>query len=217
MKQWIMIGLIICGFIPVIAQNEANQDNNNDDEIKTIFSKDTKVSGYGSFDMNITEINRRNTLLLGGVGALIFDKKFEVGFAGYGISSSNKFQGLSPAKELRLVGGWGGLHLGYILAPQEVFHVQFPLFLGIGGMQIIDPEYNWNPNEPFVTDVIDRTILFLIEPGVSLEINVTRFMRLSAGAKYRYTQGVEFNSNQIFDEDISGFSGHLSFNFGFFK
>jgi hypothetical protein len=58
----------------------------------------------------------------------------------------------------------------------------------------------------------------IIEPGVELELNVTRFFRFSVGAYYRYTSDVDIeNPDYTVPTDIlKGFSGGVTFKFGKF-
>ncbi len=196
------------------AQNDENPRSNG--EIQTLFSSKGKPKGYGAFDLTMTVINGRNTLLTGGHGGLIFDKKYMIGFGGAGIASSNTFMGIDPAQEMKLVGGYGGLNIGYILSPNDVFHFNFPLFVGIGGLQMVDPSFNFDAQNPYLTDVIDRTIFYIVQPGVNVETNVTKFFRIALGVNYRLTQGAEFESNNIYDQDISGLAFSMSFKLGLF-
>ena len=196
----------------------AQEDTSGTDQkqIKTIFSKQVSSSGFGTFDMNLTSINNRFALLLGGHGGLIFNKKIILGFGGYGITTPAKFDGIDPAQPLEISGGYGGIMTGYIFSPLEVFHVSVPLFVGIGGLNVDEADFIFDPDSPFVDRTVENTMFVIIEPGIQLEVNLTRWFRIGMGLSYRMTEGVDLPRNQLTDKDVTGLSGNLSFKFGGF-
>ena len=191
-------------------------------EIKTLFGRDTDVDGFGALDLRVSEINNEAALLIGAYGGVILSKKIMVGAGGYGIATDNQFDGLEPEKPLNLYGGYGGILLGYMISSLEVVHVNFPVLIGAGGMEVSDrEEFRDLTNPPHNLDPrifrIESSAFFVVEPGVEVELNVTRFFRIALGTSYRFTQGVDLPRNQIGDEDISGWTGNLSFKFGGFN
>ena len=194
-------------------EEERSRDS---DKINTIFNNDVRATGFGSFDMAFTGINDGYALLLGGHGGLIFNKKIMLGFGGMGITTPVEFNGINPTEPLELTGGYGGFLFGYILAPREVFHVAFPVTLGVGGLDVRESAFNFDPGNPNITDRIENSVFVIVEPGVQLEVNVTRFFRLGLGLTYRFTEGVDLSLNNITDKDISGLAGNVSFKFGGF-
>ncbi len=58
----------------------------------------------------------------------------------------------------------------------------------------------------------------VIEPGIEVEMNITRFFRFCIGAHYRYTTDVQIdNPDYNVDPDIlRGFMGGVTFKFGRF-
>ena len=67
---------VICLLFIAYAGFSQDGENTPKQEIKTIFSKDTKINGYGAFDMLLTNLSGHNTLMLGGHGGVIFNKSF---------------------------------------------------------------------------------------------------------------------------------------------
>ncbi|MFZ1729098.1 MAG: hypothetical protein WBQ23_06980 [Bacteroidota bacterium] len=57
--------------------------------------------------------------------------------------------------------------------------------------------------------------VFVVEPAVNVELNVTEWFRISAGASYRFVSGLN-ELQGIEDKDLSGPSGSLSMKFGAF-
>jgi hypothetical protein len=54
----------------------------------------------------------------------------------------------------------------------------------------------------------------VVEPGLEVEINVTRFFKIGLGASYRLVRQSDLIT--VSDKDLSGFSGGLSLKFGKF-
>jgi len=202
----------------IVSMNAFSQDESeridNTKEIKTLFSKETKVTGFGAFDLTFSSMYGRNVLLTGGHGGILFNKKFFLGIGGTGIATPIDFQGTDPARTLRLNGGYGGLMMGYSFAPQEIFHVNIRTLFAAGGMEVTDSEFIWNGVDSY--SLIENSIFFVVEPYVEAEVNITRFFKIGLGLGYRYTSGLKLDRNSIDDADISGISGNMSFKFGNF-
>ncbi len=197
--------------LPVMGQEDDRRD-----EIKTIFNQEAKASGFGAFDMSLTALNDRFALIMGGHGGLIFNKKLILGFGGYGITTPVRFEGTDPNETLQLSGGYGGIMAGYILNPVEVFHVSIPIFVGIGGMNVDEADFTFDPDNPFLDHTVENSMFVVLEPGIQLEVNITRWFRMGMGLSYRFTEGVDLPRNEITDENTSGLAGNLSFKFGGF-
>lgn len=213
MKSTIVILLFILTASLLCAQDAEPQ------EIKTIFSKGAKIRGFGAFDMKFSPVNDYNSLLIGGHGGIILNNNFMFGGGGYGMSTTNKFDGIDPAQELYLYGGYGGIIIGYSLSPREIIHVNFLTLIGGGGFEVSDTKdlrEIRDQNQLILDHRIEHSSAFVVEPGVEVEINVTKFFRLGMGGSYRIVQGVTLDRNNITDSDLTSWSGQVSFKFGKF-
>ena len=188
-------------------------------EIKTLFTRGAKIHGFGGLDTKYSEFNQDNSLLVGVHGGIIVNRHFILGIGGYGLSSNNKFDGIDPNQELYLYGGYGGLLIGYTIAPKEIIHISFPILIAGGGFEVSDKIYF---NEVRIKDQIrlenriEHTSALVIEPGVELEINVTKFFRIAVGGSYRVVRGVSLDRNNITDDDLTNWATHASLKFGKF-
>ena len=209
--------LIVIGF-QLTAQTfrEEGKETERSGEIETLFSKHRSISGYGQFDLNTTKLLNQTGLILGGQGGIILDKMYQIGLGGYGISTPIRLEMQTPGNNYELVGGYGGLALGYIFKPTKPVHITLPLFLGIGGLDVIDSQVIYSPDQQWEDNSIERTMFYVVEPGAMLQLNITRFFRLAVGAGYRLTYGVNLDASGIKDEDTSGMSYNVSFKFGNF-
>lgn len=204
-----------------IAQENDSYENHRSgsNDIKTLFSKGAKIRGYGALDVKYSEVYKDNSMLVGAHGGIIVNQHFILGLGAYGLSSVNRFDGIDPNEELYLYGGYGGLMIGYTIAPKEVIHISFPVLIAGGGFQVSDRNYFndiINNDEVRLDHEIERSTALVIEPGVEVEINITKFFRLGLGGSYRMVRGVSLARNEITDSDLSNWSTHASLKFGKF-
>ena len=180
---------------------------------KTLLGNGTKVRGFGSLDIRMTEFKDELGLLLGAHGGIILNNHFVIGLGGYGLSSNYRFEAGESLEDYYLYGGYGGLILGGIFSPKEVVHIYTPVLIGAGGMEVRDHNLlNSFHVPPF--GYVENSAFFVVEPGLEVEINITRFFKLGIGASYRFIS--ETDLELVSNKDLSGFSGGLSLKFGKF-
>jgi hypothetical protein len=82
-------------------------------------------------------------------------------------------------------------------------------------MEVTDRNYLNNFNRPHGFGTFgETTAFFVVEPGLEVEVNITRFFKIGIGASYRLVR--ESDLSTVSDNDLSGFSGGLSLKFGKF-
>src|SRR5690554_6739004 len=78
MKQLILLcAMILSGFSAISQENNSN-------EIETLFSDQTSMGFYGSLSLGYSQINDKDALVSGFRGAVIFNHNTAIGLAGYG-------------------------------------------------------------------------------------------------------------------------------------
>ncbi|MDX9758239.1 MAG: hypothetical protein RBU27_03680 [Bacteroidota bacterium] len=189
---------------------------------ETLFSSPVEHGGFGGVVTKMTSIRGEMGLMVGGYGGWLIDHRLMLGMGGYGLASSIRArseaeQTYAPNGErLYVEFGYGGLMLEYILAPHRLVHVNVQALVGAGGVNYREDWY-----DDFLDDNPDHRhhgrveALFVVEPAVNVELNITDWMRLSAGASYRFVNGID-ELRGIEDTDLSGASGQLALKFGAF-
>ncbi len=183
----------------------------NPEQVKSLFSKENDIKGFGGIDLNVTDVYKERSLMLGGYGGAIINKHVMFGLAGYGMTTQNQFAD-ETGRNLNIEGGYGGLYLGAIIAPNEVVHVSLPVVFGAGALHIIDKSYF-----PFAADkeyVLESTAFFVVKPTLQLEVNITSFLRVGVGASYRLVKGSDLLN--ISDEELTSWGGTFSVRMGRF-
>jgi hypothetical protein len=183
----------------------------NSSDPQAIFSGNSDLKGFGSYDMKLTPIADNTSLFIGAKGGVTVNKFFSLGAAGYGLVSSSDIISENGVP-LKLNGGYGGLLIGFQAFPRKVVHLSFPIILGGGTMYLTDEYFFQNPSDSDFT--VEKSGFVVVEPGAHLEFNVTRFFHLEMGASYRYVQGL--NMRNLTDEQLLGWAIDLSLKFGSF-
>lgn len=228
-----MIILICWGCtLPVFAQDtQPSTASAGTNEIHTLFNKGSGTCkiplGYFiELNAGYTHFGHKGVFLPGLSMGLILDHHWTIGMTGNFISNSegsyhhhsgndadNDSIG-TRRHESGLNGGYGGLLVEYTLFPRSKVHVSFPLTIGGG--------YIYRSHYGQLSDTTDSqnkwyhhgNHFFVIEPGVKLEINVVKHLRVGLGISYRYSP--EENHGITSPDLLNQLTGKLSLRFGKF-
>jgi len=204
----ILLLMLACS-LSVVAQDD--DEDYKYKPTKTIVGNSNRVSGFGSIELRTTKIKDELALLPGFTGGVILNNSFIMGIGGYGIATEIGFDGFDPPTRQYLYGGYGGLVLGGILAPKEIIHIYVPVLIGAGGAYISENGFDDLDND---NEFDESSAFFVVEPGIEIELNVTRFFRIGIGGSYRYI--LESDLVNASDSELSNYSGNISFKFGGF-
>ncbi len=183
---------------------------------QTLISGPVENGGFGGPVVKFSDIDNKFAILVGGYGGWLINHSFMIGGGGYGLvnnihasQAAQLYYGTGD--NLRLQFGYGGLMLEYIGEPDKLVHYSVSTLIGAGGVgyNYLDNFYN-----SFQEDNGRTSAFFVLEPSAGVELNVTRFFRLNAGASYRLVRGSDLPG--ISDSDLSHLSGYLTFKFGKF-
>jgi hypothetical protein len=127
----------------------------------------------------------------------------------------------------KLNGGYGGLLLEYTLLPRSKVHIAFPLMIGYGSMYYSNSthhgdsaffnnsHHDWR-NSSWHRNSISSDGFFVVEPGVRLEFNVIKALRIGLGISYRYTPDLKFKNTTTPADLINQFTARLGIRLGKF-
>jgi hypothetical protein len=202
-------------------------------EIHTIFGhcKGTCKIPLGFFiEMNggYSMFGSKSVFLPGMSMGMILNHHWAIGITGSFIGDPNglHYNNIyydSTASKMRgayLEGGYGGLLLEYILLPNSRVHIAFPLMIGFGSMDYTrsyhhnDSIFANNSHNELRHDYISRDQFFVIEPGVRLEFNMIKHLRIGLGISYRYSP--DFDLKNTSPDLLNQFTARLSFRLGKF-
>lgn len=189
--------------------------------------------GYGGPFIRFGRIAARDGVWVGGKGGWIINHHFVIGGAGVGLVNQPSAPGAVQRNvlnanedvELDINMGYGGLMLEYFIAPKKLIHGTVSMLAAGGSIGVnqsnrnhmntrcrdgngnrvscdVDNRYSFNDN------------IFVLEPEVGVEANITSFFRINAGATYRFVTGV--GGIGFENDDARGFTGSLTLRFGSF-
>ncbi len=188
-------------------------------EMNTLFSsKDSVITfgGYGAPIFRASQINGMWGVATGGKGGFTINRKFTFGGIGYGLASDYTFKGDNllgnKNADLHLGMGAGGIFFEYTVGMKNAVHFSFPLSMMAGGILISDKKL-----DDFDEDIdkgVESSGVFLLEPGVNIEFNFTKFFVPTLNFGYRHVMGSSLVN--LSDTDLSGFHVGLELKFGKF-
>ncbi|MFC5044627.1 hypothetical protein ACFSTE_22760 [Aquimarina hainanensis] len=166
-------------------------------------------TGYGKID-------RRNTINAGIKLAYVANRKFEYGIAAKFFYSDQTSADNISSNDISsttgdVVGTYGGVHLEPILFSKSKINVSFPILIGPGVVAYIEESSsNKGEHEATTSDQV-----FVVEPGVNILFNFSRYVQIEAGAKYRFSSKFTIHPDAI--TRINGYSIDLGIKIGVFN
>jgi hypothetical protein len=211
MRYFILIPFLLLAALPLRAEEQ------------TLVRGKITHGGYGAPVIKITSIEGSSAVLVGGQGAWLIGHTFGLGLAGYGMATQREYDQpgqhnapeYDPYDHRRMELGYGGILLSYIHQSDRLVHGTVDLLIG-GGTVSMSKRYRyydeWDDRNYDHSDNVDG--FFVLEPAVSAEVNLLRFMRFDAGIGYRWVSGVSRFGYS--NSDVSGVTGTLALKFGKF-
>jgi hypothetical protein len=182
---------------------------------ETLLGGRIQHGGFGGPVVKLTQVSDRFGCLVGGHGGWILNHSLWLGGGGYGLANRipTTPSVLTGGDSLSLSMGYGGFEFGFIVKSDRLVHLSFQTLVGAGGVSESEdfPEYDW---EDDYGQGERSDAFFIVEPQVDIVLNVTGFLRIAAGASYRFVSGVE--SGFVTDSGLDGPSAVLSLHFGKF-
>lgn len=211
MKRVIVYFVLLIVTLPVFAQQTIRIDEYNKNEVQTVFKKDKRDGFYFGSTLGYSPIDKTNSVTASGRMGWIMDRWFAFGLSGTAfVNNIDKYSYsyINNRDLVFLAGGYGGLFIEPILMPLKPVHLSFPIVLGGGGAFSFSDYYYTS------TDGISESAFFVVEPGIELEVNFTRWMRVGIFATYRYTSDLHIES--VSKGALRNYSTGLSLKLGWF-
>jgi len=146
-------------------------------------------------ELKITPIKNQTTELAGAILGTSVDRTLYLGVGGYALV--NGVSGDSGAVKLRTFDLWYvGAHADYTLFSTDLFHSSLSGF--VGGGQV---------NNSVATTDANSANLFIAEPDINMEFNLTTTLELGVGIGYRFVNGSDLNN--LSNADLSSWTGTI--------
>jgi hypothetical protein len=200
MKTNIMI-LLCAVTLNVTAQTE---------EVKTLFGNGKPHLGYFLSPSIQSGKFAGSTAFIPGIGAgVIFNNKLSLNVLYKFTANENTPAG--EQEQFYLHGQWFGIRGEYSIKPESVVHISFPIEAGAGEVEL-DLKDSFENQHIAVPE--EDAWFANFEPGVSLEINILKYMKLNFTAGYRFVSNVTFRN--LTEKNLMGFTYSAGLKIGIF-
>lgn len=213
MKRFFTLLFLLLIIQESFAQKERIEEDNNEE---TVFTKDNfKFTGsYIALEFKMSDVRDDIGIFAGGKMGFSFNNKFSLGIAAYGLIYNSDFTVLAPdmwsdltqqLASIKFI--YGGLLLEYTFFSNKIVHFNIPVVIGVGKASLKGEDH-------IFLERIEKSSAFVIEPGLELEVNLLKFLKVDLGASYRNVSNTSLQ--YIDEEDLVGLSYNLTFRFDFF-
>lgn len=229
-RKAILTAILLAGFFLTSFAQEGEK------EMQFLFNAEShniSISGFGGPIVGFTQIGDEFAVTTGGGGAALFNQKFYVGGYGEGLLTRH-------TKDIemydRSIGenryyykmytrfGHGGFWLGYIHNPHNAIHWGISTKAGFGAITLSEETFSHHDNR----NDLEYDNVFVFNPQLELEMNLTHWFRINFGIGYQLVTGVnkeyevqegsEIVLKKYFDQqDFNKPVGHITFCFGWFN
>jgi hypothetical protein len=157
---------------------------------QTLVKGDVEKSGFGGLVLKYTWVKNHPALMIGGRGGWIFNHSLVLGGGGYAVCTEvDAARGVLPGEgPLDIEFGYGGFEIEYIVHSDALSHFSLYTLFGAGDNHYVR---DVGPVTKSNQTTGESDFVFVIEPAVYGELNVTKWFRLNAGASYRLVTGVD--------------------------
>lgn len=170
-------------------------------------NKPSQLGAYGALQGKLSAIDGKLAVMTGGYGGVFLNKKILLGAGAYSLANKMKVNGSGDRE-------WGFWYTGgvfeYVHNSDKLFHWSAGALIGGGGIsdrEDIDDDKGRDR-------VHASNAVFVAEPFVNAELNITPYIRLIAGGTYRRVFGA--GNVGITDNKLSAPSFHLGIKAGIF-
>lgn len=182
-------------------------------QTQTLIQGGISHGGFGGPVVKFSDVRGDLGVWVGGRGGWVINldpnHAISLGGGGYGLVTEHRIPnpeyGHSPRSQFAM-NGYGGFEIEYTNRSWQLAHMTVSTLIGGGGLMIRDRGFHEVDDNP--------DAYFVFEPGLNLELNITRFFRIATGVTYRLTSGI--GRAGFSDDDFSGINGAITFKFGGF-
>jgi hypothetical protein len=196
--------IIILSFVVINITAQTNEEE------KTLFGNGKPHIGYFiNPSCQFGKFAGANAVIPGIGAGVILNKKYSLNIL-YKLTVTESTPA-GEANQLYLHGQWFGFKAEYSLKPEGMVHLNFPLEIGAGEIELdLKDSYE---NDQVIIPSGDAWFAYL-EPAVAVEINLQKYIKLNLSAGYRFVSEVTYRN--ISEKDLKGFTFTAGLKIGLF-
>ena len=218
---------------PLFSQEVKQEEKSSSDysEIKTLFGNRSHhgkipIGFFAEMNAGYTKFGENHVFLPGISLGAILNHNWSVGLSGSFLGNPGNLyyediyilESHSTIYGANLFGGYGGGLIEYTAFPNSVVHFSVPVMIGAGYFAYLD-DYYFGSDQNYDYQywdytTIDWNVCFVVEPGLKVEFNIVKMLRIGLSASYRYSPNLDLINTP--DDLINQFTGRFSLRFGKF-
>lgn len=188
---------------------------NQDEEYITFNDRKNVVHGvYLGLSTYFGEIDNKDAYIGGLKVAYVANRQFEVGFMANVLYSEQDVFNPRNSSNDDIIAVYGGLHLEPILFGKSKVSLSFPVLIGGGVVGYVNHDDIVHEEDVDLNED-DLDAVFILEPGMNVLFNISRYVQLEAGIRYRFSSEIELAESPL--DRINGFSGGIGVKLGVFN
>lgn len=214
-KTFLVIIFTLLSVLIFAQQQDEDESKYFDDNLDT--DKHVEISGgFVAPEIKFGNLNGAFSTFIGGKIGLIHKEKTTFGAAIYYLTTENEFinqYSLDPDlnEKLSIEFIYGGYYMDFIIYRNKRIHITVPIILGAARTNLF-----YMPKGSYQTwESLENTTSFIFDTGFSIEIIVSKYLRVNIGPSYRYVIGTKLNN--LSDKDLSDISYNCTFKLGVFN
>ncbi len=175
------------------------------DEMRTIFGNPQlqSLGGYGALGMGYTNINKLDAVTIGARGMVVINHSLAMGLGGNAFACEPMYDA-NLREDYEFAGGYGGFYIEPIIGSRKPIHLSFPILIGAGGIGYMKHWGDYEDDNDYTNYDEDSYAFFVFEPGVELEFNLVKFMRMAISGSYRLTSYIKLEYKKSNDVAFAG-------------
>ena len=187
----------------LMSAQSTSQTETVDDRVYITDAKKDRTSGcYLSVATRYSTILKESSAIATVNLAYVKLNKIELGLSGTGFIS-DRLEGTREGRST-VYGAYGGIFVAPIIPIASDLSITLPMRTGFGAATY--------DRDNFTASSEEIEFLVVLEPGVTVDYQVAKWVKVGAEATYRITNDIEFFDLDI--KNLNGFSAGISLKFG---
>jgi hypothetical protein len=211
MKSKLMISamFILISALPVLSQTAQK------DHLWTYQGKNkvNTLGLYGEVSGSYSELFSNPAAYFGVKAGLVFNKRWTIGLAAYGLSYDKHFNTLVNDGTYHLEAGYSGAFVEYLQPIGSRLKVGASLFTG-SGLTLYKYDKDYAEARPWYDETIDQETFAVFEPGVSLIGRMAGHWWLGVNGSYRSTSPLKLKDTP--ENFLESFNAGVAIRYGIF-
>lgn len=176
-------------------------------------NKTHTVGLYGGLYGSYSPVNSDAAGYLGYRIGVVFDHRFGIGLAAYGLSYDRTLKEIVSDGNYHLQAGYAGLFLEYIQPISKNLKASVSMLMA-QGVALYQYDKDYREGKEWYQETIDRDNFHVTEPGIEIQTRIAGNWWIGANATYRLTSPIKMMGTN--ESMLQNYSAGISLKYGVF-